>query len=74
MSKSRKTPANLGLIEAKIDNLMQAITLEDAMAEPLEELTEAMKPLAKQFEEFKVEGHKASSCLLSWINILKWLA
>ena len=45
---------------------MKAITLEGAMTEPLEELTEATTPLAEQFKEFKAEGRKASFMFAFW--------
>ena len=68
MSKSNQSPTNGELIEEKTDTLMKAITLENAIADPLEELTEAMTPLAEQFEEFKAEGRKASceSCVFAF--------
>ena len=74
MSKSNQAPANGELIEAKIDTLMKAITLEDAIAEPLEELTEAMTPLVEQFDEFKAEGRKASYMFAFWDEYLEMVS
>ena len=48
---------------------MKAITLEDAMTEPLEELTEAISKLQNSLKNLKQRGARPPSGLLSWVNI-----
>ena len=74
LNKPNQVPANGEIIEAKIDNLTKAVTLGEAITESLDELIEAMEPLAKQFESFKVEGRKGSNMFALWDEYLEMVS
>ena len=76
LSKSNQVPANseVTCIEAKIDALVKAVTLQEAIAEPLEELITAMTPLTEQFNSFKTEGRKSSFMFGFWDEYLEMVS
>ena len=59
---------------ADSDNLTKAVTLAEAISEPLDKLIEAIKPLAKEFESFKVEERKGSNIFAFWDEYLEMLS
>ena len=67
-NKSNQVSANGEIIEEKIDNLTKAVN-----SAPLDEPKEAIKPLAKQLESFKVEGRKGSNIFAFWDEYLEML-
>ena len=74
LSKSNQAPANSEVTEAKIDALVKAVTLQEAIAEPLEELITAMTPLTEQFNSFKTEGQKSSFMFAFWDEYLEMVS
>ena len=74
LSKSNQAHANSEVIEAKIDALVKAVTLQEAIAEPLEELITAMTPLTEQFNSLKTEGRESSFMFAFWNEYLEMVS
>ena len=72
--KSNQAPANSEVIEANTDALVKAVTLQEAIAEPLEALITAMTPLTEQFNSFKTKGRKSSFMFAFWDEYLEMVS
>ena len=70
----KSSTSNSEVKEAKIDALVKAVTLQEAIAEPLEELITAMTPLTEQFNSFKTEGRKFSFMFATWDEYLEMVS